>query len=69
MFLHYQYLFEEKKEFNSRLNALRLAKQKLVEQLEPTNAELRSINRQLGVEEPDVHFEIDEDVELIEAEI
>lgn len=33
LFLHYQYLHEEKKDFNKRLDALRLKKKELVEKL------------------------------------
>ncbi len=51
LFLHYQYLFEEKKDFNKRLNNLRLKKKELVERLTPLNDKLKKINRDLGVEE------------------
>lgn len=49
LFLHYQYLFEEKKEFNKRLESLRLKKKELVDKLEPVNDRLRKINKDLGV--------------------
>jgi cilia- and flagella-associated protein 44 len=33
LFLHYQYLHEEKKDFNQRLDALKVKKRELVEKL------------------------------------
>lgn len=69
LFLHYQYLFEEKKEFNSRLLHLKQTKHKIIEELEPFNQKLRAINRELGLSEPDITVELDEDVEIPETEI
>ena len=41
----------------------------LVETLGPVNARLRKINKELEVEEDDILFEIDEDIEIEEHEI
>ena len=62
LFLHYQYLFEEKKDFNMRLDNLRLKKKQLVEKLPPLNDKIRKINKELGVQEEDIYFEIDEEI-------
>jgi hypothetical protein len=45
LFLHYQYLHEEKKHFNTQLDALRLRKRSLVDKLEPLNEKIRRINK------------------------
>ncbi len=47
LFLHYQYLFLEKKEFNRRLDSLRLRKKDMVGKLDSINGRLREINKEL----------------------
>ena len=41
LFLHYQYLFLEKQEFNRRLDGLRLKKRDMVNNLDNINQRLR----------------------------
>ncbi len=41
LFLHYQYLFLEKQEFNRRLDSLRLRKKSTISNLEQINSRLR----------------------------
>jgi len=48
---------------------LREAKKQLVDKLDPFNERLRKINKELGVEDDDILFEIDEDLEIPETEI
>lgn len=59
MFLHYQYLFLEKKDFNDKLYELREKKQNLVNLLGEINRSLGSINKKLGENEPEIVIEID----------
>lgn len=49
LFLHYQYLFLEKQEFNKRLDGLRHRKKAMVGNLENINSRLREINKELEV--------------------
>jgi len=54
LFLHYQYLFLEKKDFNDKLFELREKKHKLVNLLGEINRSLGSINKKLGENEPQI---------------
>lgn len=54
MFLHYQYLFLEKKDFNDRLFKLREKKKQIVDRLDGINKSLAAINKKLGEEEKDI---------------
>ena len=69
LFLHYQYLFLEKKDFNEKLYKLRERKQNLIDRLGGINRSLRNINKKLGENDKDIIIEIDEENEVMEAEI
>ena len=46
-----------------------MTKAEFIQRLEPINDRLKKINKELEVDEEDILFEIDEDIEIPETEI